>query len=173
MLHGIQDRIVPPIQPQTKRCPFCAEEISASATECNHCDSRLTTYNPVNPPRLVRSLKKPVKVKAIAIMELVGGIIHCLIGAWWLIAGLSVFLVGVVLTIVPAIYMVTLGIMEIINATNLLPDPIKIKQPRKSLAVMEICAIAFCSVGALVIGILSLVFYKDEEVQRYFAGANQ
>ena len=112
---------------------------------------------------------KPGKLQAIAIMTLVCGIINLLLGAYWFFAGLAVFLVGVVFTIIPASYMTVLGILEIINASKLLSDPVRVAEPPKFVAVMEIIAIIFCNVIALIIGILNLVFYNDEDVQQYFA----
>jgi hypothetical protein len=97
------------------------------------------------------------------------GILNILGGIYWLFAGLMMFLVGVVFTIIPASYLIVLGILEIANATKLLPHPIKVMRPPKYLAVMEIVAIVVCNVLAPVIGILNLVFYNDEEVQKCFA----
>lgn len=46
MLEEPQERIVStPIQLQTKQCPFCAEEILASAAKCKHCGSMLPETN--------------------------------------------------------------------------------------------------------------------------------
>ena len=101
-------------------------------------------------------------------MTLICGIVNCLIAAYWLFAGLSIFFVGVLFTIIPAAYTLTLGIFEIITAAKLLSDPVKVTRSPKFVAVMEIIGILFCNFIALVIGILNLVFYNDEEVEKYF-----
>jgi len=122
------------------------------------------------PPALSQTAPvKPGKLQAIAIMTMISGILHVIAGISWLFFGLSLFLVGVVFTIIPASYVTVLGVLEIINATKLLSTPIRLSTPPKYLAIMEIIGIIFCDVVGLVIGILNLVFYNDEEVQRCFA----
>ena len=128
----------------------------------------LLDQSSVPPSQLVKA-KKPGKLQAIAVMSLVMGIVNILAGTYWLVAGLMMFLVGVVFTIIPASYLIVLGILEIVNASKLLPDPVKVAQSPKYVAVMEIVAIVTCNVMALVVGILNLVFYNDEEVEMYFA----
>ena len=103
---------------------------------------------------------KPGKVQAISIMLLVLGIFNCL-------AGFS-YIFGIV-TIPFSAYLIVLGILEIIHSTKLMADPITADQPAKYLAIMEIIAIITCNVPALVIGILSIVFYGDPEVEKYYS----
>jgi hypothetical protein len=115
------------------------------------------------------NMRKPGKLQAIAVMTLVMGILNILCGVYWLFAGLMMFLVGIVFTIIPASYLIVLGVLEIVTAAKLLANPVKLTQPPKYVAIMEIIAIVCCNAIALVIGILNLVFYNDEEVEQYFA----
>ena len=102
---------------------------------------------------------KPAMVTAISIMELVNGILNCIWGMW---------LIFFVITIPLAAYSIVLGILEIISATKLLPDPINTDKPPRHIAIMEIVNIISLSVPSLVIGILTLVFYEDPKVKEYF-----
>lgn len=104
-------------------------------------------------------MKKPGMVQAIAIMMLVDGILNCL----W---GLMLFFT--IIGIPVAIYSIIVGILELINSSKLLPDPIKISKPPKYIAVLQIINIVSSNVIALVVGILSLVFYNDSNVKAYF-----
>ncbi len=104
-------------------------------------------------------IKKPGMVQAIAIMNLVDGILNCL---WGL--GLFFTIIGIPV----GIYSIILGILELINSSKLLPDPIKLDKPPKYIAVMQIINIVSSNVIALVVGILSLVFYNDNNVKAYF-----
>jgi len=74
-----------------------------------------------------------------------------------------------IFTIPLGAYAIVLGILEIIYATKILPDPIRISRPAKYLAIMEIVDIISVNLISLVVGILGLVFYDDAEVQAYFA----
>jgi len=58
--------------------------------------------------------------------------------------------------------------LEIIYASRLLADPVKVNRPAQYLAIMQICNIALGDPISLVIGILSLVFYNDPVVKDYF-----
>jgi hypothetical protein len=104
---------------------------------------RLLGQTSVPPGQLVIA-RKPGKLQAIAIMTLVMGILNILTGVYWLFAGLMMFLVGIVFTIVPASYLIVLGILEIVNASTLLPHPTKATRPPRYVAVMEIVAILTC-----------------------------
>lgn len=107
-------------------------------------------------------MNKPGMVQAIAIMHLVNGILNVLTG----LALLAVFFF--IITIPLGVYSLTVGILELINSTKLLSDPIKLEEPPKHIAIMEIINIVTGSVNSLVVGILSLVFYKDNKVEAYF-----
>jgi hypothetical protein len=118
---------------------------------------------------------KPGKVQALAIMTLIDGILNIvLVGFGWGLGIISTVIgtVGVafpVLICCPIpIYAIVLGILEIIAATKLLPEPAKIKEFPKYLAIMQIVNIISGGVFSIVIGILALVFANDPEVVAYF-----
>jgi hypothetical protein len=128
--------------------------------------NQAVTYSPVLG-------QKPGMVTAIAVMTLVNGILNILWSVGFACAVLSFFWAVLPLLCLPlAIYPLVLGILEIIYAAKLIPNPPKPTQPAKWLAIMEICDIVVVDVPSLVIGILSLVFYNDSRVQAYFAALN-
>lgn len=102
---------------------------------------------------------KPGQVTAIAIMDLVDGIINCLAGTIWCLT-----LFGIPI----GAYAITVGILEIVYAAKILPDPIKVATPARYVAIMQIINIISLNVVSLVAGILSLVFYSDAHVMQYF-----
>jgi len=112
---------------------------------------------------------KPGMIQTIAIMTLVNGILNIVAGLGLTVSVvLGTFFLGLIcapITILPAV----LGIFEIIYATNLMANPPKVYQPNQTIAILEICCIVFMNIISLVIGILALVFYNDEEVKAYFA----
>ena len=118
---------------------------------------------------------KPGKVQAIAIMTLIDGILSILIGIGWGlgILGTVVGTFGVgffVLLCCPVpIYAVVLGILEILFAANLLPEPPKVQEFAKYVAIMQIVNIISGDILSPVTGILALVFANDPEVVGYFA----
>jgi hypothetical protein len=118
---------------------------------------------------------KPGKVQALAIMTLIDGIINIvMLGLGWGVgillsivgtAGLGIFM----LVCCPvAIYAIVLGILEIITAIKLLPEPAKIQEFPKYLAIMQIINIISGGLLSIVTGILALVFANDPEVVAYF-----
>lgn len=115
---------------------------------------------------------KPGKVQALAIMTLIDGILNVLYG---LILAVSMLIgalgtVGITCLCVPAgIYAIVVGILEIIAAAKLLPEPAKVKEFPKYLAIMQIINIISGNVFSTVTGILALVFANDPEVVAYFA----
>jgi hypothetical protein len=109
---------------------------------------------------------KPGYVQAIAIMCLVDGILN-IFGGLILTA---IYICGVVtICCAPiAIYSIVLGILEVVYATQVLPDPIRAVRPANYLAVMQIVNIINCNMISVTVGILSLVFYNDPKVKEYF-----
>jgi hypothetical protein len=116
---------------------------------------------------------KPGKVQALAIMTLIDGILNIVaISLTWgiIILGSSLTGVGLVMILccpVP-IYAIVLGILEIIAATKLLPEPAKTKEFPKYLAIMQIVNVISGGLLSIVTGILALVFANDPEVTAYF-----
>ncbi|MEW6403599.1 MAG: hypothetical protein AB1649_17525 [Chloroflexota bacterium] len=110
--------------------------------------------------------QKPGLVTALAVMTLISGIVNVF---WTFIAFTSFFgIICAPVTVIPAI----LGIFELIYAAKLLgtqPDPTK---PNQTLAALEIAAVIYGNVFAMVVGILALVFYNDLVVKNYFAQLN-
>jgi uncharacterized membrane protein YiaA len=105
---------------------------------------------------------KPGKVQAIAIMQLVGGILAILTGIWIALASLFLYLVW--------IYAIVLGILSIIRASKLLGADAYGAGNAKTIAIMQIVNILCCDVPNLAMGIIALVFQSDPEVQAYLEG---
>ena len=109
-------------------------------------------------------MNKPGQLQAISIYTLIMGIINIVFGILWCLS---------IIGIIPGIYSIVTGILEIIYASKILPTPIKIGQPAKYVAIMEIVNIISFNVLSLAAGILSLVFYNDNQVRAYFNGFTQ
>jgi hypothetical protein len=124
------------------------------------------TTAPTTPPR------KPDKVGAIAILCLVDGILNVVFGISW-VFGISVFgasTCGLGCILIPlGAYPLVLGILEIVYASKLLPDPPTAGEPARWLAVMQIVNVLWGQVISLVVGILLLIFFDDPEVRAYLA----
>lgn len=147
-----EDQDQPPAQAAQDQPPAQAEDGQALVP--------VPVPDPVAPPQAPP--RKPGKVQAIAIMVLVSGILNCASGA--------VLLFTCWMSLMGA-YSIVLGILEIIYATKLLPDPIKPVVPAKYIAIMEIVNIVSCSVPSVAVGIISLVFYGEQEVTDYIHGS--
>lgn len=114
--------------------------------------------------------EQPGLVKTIAILTLINGIVNIF---WGLIATAAVVSTIIlaclsVLTILPTI----LGVFEIIYAFKLLSTPPQPVQPSNTIAFLEILCVLTGNVFSMIVGILSLVFYNDEQVRAYFANLN-
>jgi hypothetical protein len=114
--------------------------------------------------------QKPTLVNVIAWTTLASGIVNLV---WGLVASGTALatIVGVIctpITILPSI----LGIFEILYAAKLLSNPPQPVQPSTNIAIFEIACVLTGNVFAMVVGILSLVFYNDQIVKDYFARLN-
>lgn len=162
-------------------CIYCGSAIGSGASFCAGCGSS-TAPNAVVCVKCGASLHasgagdfsstKPGKVQAIAIIHLVSGILNVVAGLVnvlvFLYLGFFTFGLSclfLILTPVPVIF----GILEILYATKLLADPIKISQPKTYISILEICSVLWCGVLQLTAGIITMVFYNDPEVKAYFA----
>jgi hypothetical protein len=115
------------------------------------------------------TLEKPGMVTALTIMTLVNGILNIIFALTMTAAiVLGTFFIGIIcapLTILPAV----LGIFEILYAAKLLANPPQPVKPSQTIAILEICCIVVGNVISLVVGIVALVFYSDQDVKAYFA----
>ena len=114
--------------------------------------------------------QKPTLVNVIAWTTLASGIGNLI---WGLAASGTALatIVGIIctpLTILPTI----LGVFEIIYAAKLLSNPPQTVLPSTNIAIFEIACVLTGNVFAMVVGILSLVFYNDQTVREYFARLN-
>ena len=114
--------------------------------------------------------QKPTLVNVIAWTTLTSGIVNLVwgIGLSITVAASIVGIVCVPLTILPTV----LGIFEILYAAKLLSNPPQPVKPSTTIAILEIVTLLAGNVFALVVGILSLVFYNDLVVKDYFARLN-
>jgi hypothetical protein len=103
--------------------------------------------------------EKPGYIQAIGVMCLIDGILNL---------GWGVGLISTICFAPLGLYAFALGIFEIVHSTKLLSNPITAKEPNKVLAWMQIANVLTGDIISLTIGILSLVFYNDPKVQRYF-----
>jgi hypothetical protein len=105
---------------------------------------------------------KPGSVQTIAIVTLVSGILNCILGVSLIIATFFIWTL-------PAVYSIVVGIMEIVYASKLMADPVKVTRPAKHIAIMEIVNVVNGSVTSLAAGIVALVLYNSDDVRAFFA----
>lgn len=114
--------------------------------------------------------QKPGLLTAIIWMTLASGITNLF---WGFVASATALgtIIGVIclpITILPTI----LGVFEIIYAAKLLsaqPEPTK---PSQTIAIFQILMILYGNVFSVVVGILALIFYNDQNVKDYFSRLN-
>jgi len=104
--------------------------------------------------------QKPGALQAIAIMQLVGGIVACLMSIFVALSSLFFY--------IPWIYSMVIGILCIIKGAQLLGSNAHLQKPPKVLAILQIINIITCDVVNLVLGIVSLVLQGNDEVQAFF-----
>ncbi len=104
---------------------------------------------------------KPGTVQTIAILTLISGILNCVLGA-------SLIFLTVFVWTVPAAFSIVVGILEIVYASRLLADPVRVFKPAKHIAIMEIINIVNGSATSLAAGIVALVLYNNPEIQEFF-----
>ncbi|MEX2143556.1 MAG: hypothetical protein WD740_03095 [Anaerolineales bacterium] len=120
----------------------------------------------------IRAEERPGKVTALAIATIVSGAINIMAACGFTISlVLGTFGIGLIcapLTILPSV----LGIFEILYGVKLLANPVQPVRPSQAIAILEILMVLFLNVISLVVGILALILYNDEEVKDYFARIN-
>lgn len=116
--------------------------------------------------------QKPTLVNVIAWSTLASGIINVLWGigvsATVVLSTIGIGLICLPVTILPTV----LGIFEILYAAKLLSNPPQPVRPSQTIAILEIACLLAGNLFAMVVGILSLVFYNDQIVKDYFARLN-
>lgn len=105
---------------------------------------------------------KPGNIQAIAVMCLIDGILNLI----WGVTLISTFCLAPL-----GLYAFALGILEIVYSTKLFATPITAREPNKILAWMQIGNIFTGDFISLTVGVLSLMFYNDVNVQHYFREA--
>ncbi len=173
-----------------KFCSGCGAKLAPSARFCDACGAASAGGSSVADhtvqARAVLPQKKPSSLRTLAVLTLVSGIWNCVTALFGFLAYqsqvapivaryaqwgqqlpakaqlLQLYLVAMI------VYCIVLGIMEILYATRLLPDPVKVSGPAKYLAVMEIAAIASGSWFALIVGCVALSTYGKDKVKNYF-----
>lgn len=118
------------------------------------------------------SITKPGNVTTLGIITIISGGLN-LIGGCGLTLSivLGTFGIGLLcapLTILPCV----LGVFEILYGAKLLANPPQPVKPSQAIAILEIATILFLNVISLIVGILALVFYNDQEVKAYFESIN-
>lgn len=114
---------------------------------------------------------KPGKVTAIAVLSLVDGGLNILFGVsllfFFVAFGFSTLGCGCLLAPL-ALYPLVLGILEVVYAARLLPEPPQPVRPARWLAIMQILNVLLGNVLSLVVGVLELVFFDDPEVRAWY-----
>lgn len=113
-------------------------------------------------------VKLSSKVRALAFLSMASGIINIGFGLFWIVLGLKIFLVGVLFTIIPGAYCLTVGTLNVFYASKLLPAKDQAIKPAKYLAGMDVCSFICMNWLSFALGIINLFLYGDEEVKRYF-----
>jgi multisubunit Na+/H+ antiporter MnhE subunit len=102
---------------------------------------------------------KPEYLQAIGLMCLGDNILLLL---WLMMSGFT--------SLIPlgGLYMLAICILNIRYARRLLNKPIKATEPNKLLAWIQIFSLFTGDVISPIVGVLSLVLYKNSDVQHYF-----
>jgi len=114
-------------------------------------------------PRRRRGPDKPSKVQAIAIMVLVGGILAAIEGGCLALSCYGLLWPG-------TYYSLVIGIMAIVEGTKLLGPEGHWRPPPKLFAILLVVNILNANIADCVMGIVSLVFLNEPEVQDYYRG---
>jgi hypothetical protein len=115
---------------------------------------------------------KPDRLTAVGILTLIGGIFNLFwsVGLFLAIAafGVGTFFIGC-LCLPLCCYPLILGILEIRFSVELLRQPASPSlKPAYYLAVLEIINTLLGNVFSLIVGVVALIFYNDQEVRRFF-----
>lgn len=103
---------------------------------------------------------KPGALQAIAIMQLVGGIIAILVSITVALSTLFIY--------IPWIYSLVVGILCVVKGAQLLGSNAHLQKAPKTNAILQIINIIACDWVNLILGIVSLVLMNNPEVKAYF-----
>ena len=116
------------------------------------------------------------KVTAIAGMTLAGGIWALLVAlgmaGYGLLAGIATFGLGC-LILIPAAYSLVLGVMATMKGARLLGSQPQAEEPPKTIAIMQIVNVVCGDFVNVVLGILTLVFLSEPEVNSFYQGGRR
>lgn len=118
----------------------------------------------------------PGKVQAIGIMHLIGGILNLLSAVFWLFYGSMMGLATLGIGLIgccPAFILLPIGAVEIYSGAKHLSKNHAGLRPPKAVGIIEIASILGCMVPSTVMGILTLVFLSDPEVEAYYQRTQQ
>ena len=141
------DRLQEPAAEWSNNCPFCSEQILATAIKCKHCGSSLLAASPGN--SLFPTTEKYEPPNGIVVPLLISAIGNIVASLFW---------IGLIFTFVLAIPLIILCIFEfsLYSQADGLP-PQKLAKKAKTLAIVEIALGFFISLPAFVCGIITLI----------------
>lgn len=179
----------------SKLCPACGAPNIISARFCIACGQSLGTAvtgtkthasltNAVGIPQLPANThsnvlaipQKPARLQRMSFLYLIDSVINVCLGLLWL---------APICTAPLGVYSFVVGIFEFLYVLKILPDPIKPDQDiatttpltrtskfNKGLAIMQVINILSLNIFSFIIGILSLSWIKDKEIEDYLAKIN-
>jgi hypothetical protein len=110
-------------------------------------------------------MQKPGKFQAIALMQLITGIIYVASMALAILASC-----GTVLIAVTPLYGMAVGVFAIISGVKGMGDDCKSWKHYRLVAILQIVSIIAGDVLSLVSGILTLIFLNEPEVAAFLSG---
>lgn len=116
------------------------------------------------------ALPRPGILTALGIMWIVNGFWNVLLESGsWMLAGLSLYGIGVLVTVWPATYAFGIGLWEIFFGFGMTATPAKrrAKGALMTLAILECAAILWGDVFSLACGVVALVALSQPQVKAY------
>ena len=115
---------------------------------------------------------RPGKVQAVSIMVLVGGIWGIVYGVS-LLLGLGIGTCGLGCLWPGSYYSIVMGILATMKGSKLLGQQAHFEDPPRNAAILMIINIVNFDLVCLTLGILTLVFLSDPEVEDFFRGSEE
>lgn len=155
------------------KCPTCGGTFRAevtAATSPSRAEAAMptATYGPEPSAAAASPTAKPVRIEQIAYVTLAGGIVATLIGVFGLIGAAGS---GFLCCLWPGTYYsLAVGILALIKGINLMGPNAHLETSPRTVAIMQIINIVNFDIPNLVMGILTLNWLKEPEVEQYFRG---